>query len=330
MSQYRLASLIVLFLLFICIFGLPSLRKYKAGGLTVEHSTVRSGEGNMLPGITVCPYHASPRTPWRNATATMEKPEDILAIECNVTNGEEMLACIKEKTYSNIGQIVYGVLDGRNPNTTDFTWMSLYSGGVRGTCHKLTYLHPIGTNHQNEAFVIKLNPNISYDIFLHDPVFFWPTINPSAIPNAKISIDEGTEGVGMQMLFLEVTKHKKLNNPSGPCVSTFEDCVTTFMANNNIENASTTDEILRVDLFLTEMAFATTSELGELTGCQNPCEFMEYRLVGGKPDTILEDHGFLLTFTSNDMTVLIEVKISNIKRNLHTTDAPPSQNCFNQ
>ena len=150
---------------------------------------------------------------------------------------------------------------------------------MRGTCLNLIYPHPIGTNHQNEAFVIKLNPNISYDIFIHDPLFFWPTFNPSAIPNAKISIEEGTEGAGIQLLFLEVTKHKKLNTLSSPCVSTFADCITTFMTNNYIVNTSTTDEILRIELLLTEMAFATTSELGEISGCQNPCEFMEYKLV---------------------------------------------------
>ena len=329
MTLCRLVSISVLFLLFIFIFGLPSLKKYQAGGLTVEHSTVRSGEGNLLPGITVCPYHAELRTAWRNATATMEKPEDILAKECNLTTARQMLACIEEKTYSNVGQMVYGVLDGRDPNTTDFSWRSVYSGGVRGTCHKLTYPHPIGTNHQKDAFVIKLNPNISYDIFLHDPVFFWPTVNPSAIPNAKISIDEGTEGAGMQLLFLEVTKHNKLNIPSSPCVSTFSDCFTTFMTDHYIANTSTTDELLKVELLLTDMAFASTSELEEITGCQNPCEFMEYKLVGGKPDTILEDHGFMLTFTSNDMTVLIEVKIPNIKTNLHTSDAHPSHKCVN-
>ena len=111
MTLCRLVSLVVLFLLFIFIFGLPSLKKYQAGGLTVEHSTVRAEEGNLLPGITACPYHASPRTPWRNGTASMERPKDILAMECNLTSGREMLACIKEKTYSNIGQILYEVLD---------------------------------------------------------------------------------------------------------------------------------------------------------------------------------------------------------------------------
>ena len=319
-THSKLVSLFLLFLLFIFIFGLPSLEKFQAGGLTVEHSTVKGeGEGNQLPGITVCPYHAKPRTPWRNATAAMDKPQEILAIECNMSTGRDMLACIEEKTYSNIEELVYKLLDGKNPDTTDFTWVSHYLGGVRGYCHTLVYPHPIGTNHYKEAFMMILNPNISYNIYLHDPVFFWPTTNPSAIPNAKINIDEGSQGEGIQLIFLEVTKHKKLNTPSSPCIFTFAECVTTSLANifgnEYLSTNSTTKDILRVELFLTELVFATSSELAEITGCQKPCEFMEYKLVGGKPDTIEEDHGFLLTFTSTDMSVLTEVRI---QRSLHT------------
>ena len=220
-----------------------------------------------------------------------------------------MLACIEEKTYMEIEQVVYSISAENDViDKSDLNLKIQYAGGVRGTCHTLTYKKPIGTNLYKDSFQMKLNPKISFDIFLHDPVFFWPTFNPSAIANAKISIDEGPKGDGIKLLFLEVTKHKKLNTPSRPCDSAFEDCVATAMAHHYISNTSTTAEILKIELFLTEMAFATTSELAKLTGCQKPCEFMEYKLVGGKADTISKDHGFVLTFTSNDMSVLTEVR----------------------
>ena len=269
-----------------------------------------SQAGNLLPGITVCPYNSrTPRTAWRNAKASMDKPEDILEIECNVTTGRDMLACIEEKTYSNIGQIVHGVLDGRNPDKTDFNWWSFYSGGVRGTCHSLSYHHPIGTNHHKDSFMMLLNPDISYDIFFHDPVFFWPTVNPSAIPHSKVSIDGGPAGDGIQILFIEVINRIQLNTPASPCVPSFLDCIDTFMNKNNLENISTIKDILRIDQVYNRLMFATTEELVKITGCQKPCEFKEYKLVGGKPDTINKDHGFGLAFTSNDMSVLTEVRI---------------------
>ena len=53
------------------------------------------------------------------------------------------------------------------------------------------------------------------------------------------------------------------------------------------------------------MSLATSHELGKLG---------KYKLVGGKPDTVEKDHGLSLTFISNDIFVLIEVKIPNIAK----------------
>ena len=243
----KLVSLSVLVLFFIFFFGLPSWGKFQTKGLTVEHSTETSEEGNLLPGITVCPYHANPRTPWRNYRATMDRPEEILAKECNISSGIEMLACIEEKTYMEIEQVVYSIsAENEVIDKSDLNLKIQYAGGVRGTCHTLTYKKPIGTNLYKDSFQMKLNPKISFDIFLHDPVFFWPTFNPSAIANAKISIDEGLKGDGIKLLFLEVIKHNKLNTPSRPCDSAFEVCVDAAMAHHYISNTSTTDEILKI------------------------------------------------------------------------------------
>ena len=41
----------------------------------------------------------------------MDRPEEILAKECNISSGREMLACIEKKTYTDIEQVVYSVSD---------------------------------------------------------------------------------------------------------------------------------------------------------------------------------------------------------------------------
>ena len=191
----------------------------------------------------------------------------------------------------------------------DFMWSSFYAGGIRGFCHTLKHLHPIGTNLKTDSLKLILNPNISNNIFLHDPIFFWPTINPSTIPNAKICVLEGPQGDGIQLLFIEVTKRKNLNSPSSPCVLDFEKCVTTFMTSILFDENPTTTEILNSEDIFNRMSFATTDEIVRISGCQSPCESLEYRLVGGKPDTIRQDHGFIIAFTSNDMSVLTEVRL---------------------
>ena len=97
-------------------------------------------------------FTTQPRTPWINTTSTMDKTEEIMAIECNKSTGKEMLACIRAKTYSNKEQIIDEVLLERNPDIRDFMWHSFYAGGIWGFCHTLIHLHPIGTHLQTDFF----------------------------------------------------------------------------------------------------------------------------------------------------------------------------------
>ena len=150
-------------------YSSSSSTKFQESGFTVHHSTVRSEAGNLLSGITVCPFQANPRTPWRNATAKINDPDNILAIECNVSTGREALDCIREKTDSNVDQVVYNISDVLSLPKPEITLKSKYSGGGKGTCQTLTYPHPIATSHYKEAFMMLFNPNISFDIFLPYP-----------------------------------------------------------------------------------------------------------------------------------------------------------------
>ena len=269
-----------LLVLFVTMFGLVSWTKYQKGGLTIEHSTHRSVGGNLLPGITICPFHEKPRTPWRNGSAALHVPEAILLTECNSSTAEDMLACIKSKTYQK-EDVVVSLSVPKDRERKDFRWVSTYGGGVVGFCHTLIHPHPIGTNLNTDSFWMILKPTLSYDIYLHDPNFFWPTVNPATFPNARMTLTK--DDYGVRLLYVDVKKHIKLNTPSNPCA--LGECLTTFIAKNNLSTMSTMDEILSTETLLTDMVFATQGELVELTGCQKHCEYIEYSLAGAQQDT---------------------------------------------
>ena len=96
---FHISFLILLLILFVLMFGLPSWKKYQHVGISLEHSVEVSEEGNIFPSLTFCPYKVDPRTAWKNGTATLADPISILPTECNVSSAAETIECISAKTY---------------------------------------------------------------------------------------------------------------------------------------------------------------------------------------------------------------------------------------
>ena len=94
--------------LFLHLFGLPSLDKFNAGAITIEYSDIKPGDGIEGPAVTICPYQGNPKSAWRNGTASWAYIYNILAKECNHTKAEDMLECIKSKTFSE-GEVISNI-----------------------------------------------------------------------------------------------------------------------------------------------------------------------------------------------------------------------------
>ena len=285
---FHISFLIVLLILFVLMFGLPSWKKYQHVGISLEHSVEVSEEGNIFPSLTFCPYKVDPRTAWKNGTATLADPISILPTECNVSSAAETIECISAKTYGR-NEVIRTVdiikhIPGNTGqhwttlNSSGNDWSSRYEGGALGVCHTLHYPHPVGTNSLTDSVTVKILPDVAYDIFIHDPDFFLPTINPSTFPFSKIKLQENDT---FKVFYIDVTQHQKLNTPRNPCGSDFNECMREYilremgcsivLSKEKQAPCTSMDQIERLDKLLTRFAMATRRELVDQTKCLPPC-----------------------------------------------------------
>ena len=80
----------------------------------------------------------------------------------------------------------------------------------------------LGTNQATDVLWIKLNPNVTSYVFIHDPRLFYFTVNPE-LPFNAIIVDK------MKMHSFKLIKHTNLDLTSKPCNSdrlySFTDCI---------------------------------------------------------------------------------------------------------
>ena len=130
------------------------------------------------------------KSPWKNATATLTKPYDVLRKECSYKSFAELMRCMEEKLYIQRDEIeLTGTLASDLPGKNT-TWDLKYRGGAFGTCHTFHYPFPTGTNPEKDAVDIKFSEKLSFNVYIHDPDFFMPTSNPSTFPRFALTFNE--------------------------------------------------------------------------------------------------------------------------------------------
>ena len=120
------------------------------------------------------------RTAWKNGTAdsSIYNIGKILRKECAFGSLRQFMACLNRKLYHKKDEFSLTGSVGRR----EMSWKLRYSGAFFGMCYTGHYSEPIGTDMREDAVVIKFNQMLSYFVFIHDPNFFLPTLNPSTFP----------------------------------------------------------------------------------------------------------------------------------------------------
>ena len=164
-----------------------------------------------------------------------------------------------------------------------------------------------------------LNPNIKSHSEtsrnkLWLPNLSQPTSNPSTFPYSYISIKKGATS---QLFYIEPIKHRKLNTPTKPCGENFNQCYEKYLWNkigcgvfkNNGKKPLCTSihEIEELDSLGNTVSVSTRKQIMDESGCHVPCEYIEYT-IKGTPTELGRDHGFELTFATEEMPVRTEVR----------------------
>ena len=219
----RVVFVVVLLLGFSLLFGYPAFTKFLESAVFIQISTDPPDRGTIkpvtTPAITFCPSHKnSPLAKgWKNAS---DGYMDIINIECKQPKSlDEAISCMKNRTYSFTETILHASRGATisKPLVEQKFWRSDITAMQAGQCHTLNYPEPVGSRLETNILFFLLNPELSYDVVIHDPVVYLHSLTPSAVPQIKIKKKPSEEARNFDLIYITMTKHIKINRPGFPC-----------------------------------------------------------------------------------------------------------------
>ena len=178
--------------LFLRYFGLPALERYHDKEVIVVTSK-RESEGIPVPAVTIAVQNNDTKNGWKDT----EKVWGFVKYLCSSDNTAEAITdCIEKHTY-NLSEIVTGVdLGGRWNKVEDVNWKEDFAHSYAGRTYTLELslkLRVVGWQEEDQSDIahyktagnilkIGLQENLSYELFIHDPKYFYVTTNVDTGP----------------------------------------------------------------------------------------------------------------------------------------------------
>ena len=215
----RIAFVGLLLSFFFTFFGIPALQRYLENGVLLKVSTMSNPSGGLLPPtITICPFtpNRAYEGGWKNYSGEYT---NVLRAECDkLDDHQDVLNCVENKTYNfteTVKNAFVGVVDTKNLMDSSY-WSKYMAVTAYGTCHVLKYEQPFVTDFEKSSLFLFLNPDLEYNIYYHDPKYFFTTHNLLTIP--QIMIRKPRANARMDFYPLVITERKNINRPKKPCV----------------------------------------------------------------------------------------------------------------
>ena len=192
MNLCKLFFFSTLLVLFVLIFGKPSVERFLNEEVTTAVSSEEVEEGNDMPAITLCPINSSTMTGWKDARVDIASHGymHFLERECNSTEASKIYDCIDKKTFTeeesflNTTFKVKETMSGfrNHKNSTD--WVQDLTTTLLGNCFTLDEEHP-----PFDSIKVLLNKNMKYYFLIHDRDFFVSNVNPLALAKELYTLD---------------------------------------------------------------------------------------------------------------------------------------------
>ena len=212
----KLFVVVVLLAVFIRYFGLNSMERYHEKKVYVT-STQKLEEFIPAPALTICPMNSFPDVP-DEEMMTMGNPFEVLCGSGD-GNASAIVDCVENLAY-NLTDLVELEAKGSMPKFREEPatgpvaehWKVEFING-RGLCLIHQSHDHFGSDDWAHAIVVRLKPDLEYNLFIHDPNFFVLSHNP---------------GLGLNKLFLKmktsifvkltVVEHHNLDVPNKQCI----------------------------------------------------------------------------------------------------------------
>ena len=175
------------------------------------------------------------------------------------------------------------------------SWRTDISAVYLGRCHTLQFPEAVGSLLDDYLLTISFNQSLSYDIFMHDPKYFFTTLNPAAFPHIRIKrkpLQNETDR-NYDFLYVSQTKHSKLNRDDYPCEEddqyNFRQCVKNSVIQKigcrmtwdqgDAKLCSTLQEMRDYEREFLLLSQVEEREVLQATNCLPPCQYSEFKLV---------------------------------------------------
>ena len=115
-------------------------------------------------------------------------------------------------------------------------WITDCTAALDGRCFTLNYSKPFGADIIKDGFLLDLNPDMAYLVYIHHPDFFLLSYNPLTMPTLLYDYDMTVSGPNMHtILLLKAMREQKLNRARHDCNPdmdyTFKTCIRNTLSN---------------------------------------------------------------------------------------------------
>ena len=239
-SSLKLTLQLFLLGLFLHIFGLPALDRYLDKKVMVVKSMEKS-DGIPIPAITIVVDGAADEFGWKTKIGIGKKLTEKQFQQANTT--EILVGCIEKQTY-NLSEISSGIKMRRSREADIFddpvkdqNWIEDYTHTYFGRIHILDHSIQLKAwshlNRNSMRLDLKsVGPNHSYDLYFHDPKYFYFNVNPE--PGFPL-VHKKVDPVQLTYRFaIGLTEVVELEVPEDPCNAdrdyNFKDCMKEYIA----------------------------------------------------------------------------------------------------
>ena len=287
---------VVLLVLFMIFFGVPSIEKY-LDKQTIAISSKEQTNGIEAPAIT---FVAIKKHGWKSVDKDFDWSSFDMVRHCQKMNFTDVDICQKNDTFGRDDFLKSARLGFYQENSRSlFNESSMWTEDMTLTFNGRHFtLNP--AMKISAALIFEVDNSFDYLIWIHDANFFIPNINSFGLPS-KLWIT-GKELTDEDALYhmITLTKHKKLNLARQPCEEdptySFAACIKEKLSEivgcrlpwdkwskQDHTICTNEQEFGQCEQIYEDLFNAESEEIVEATGCLQPCTYNEYKFVSENP-----------------------------------------------
>ena len=228
----KLIIQIILFGLFLCMYGLPAFKKMEKES-TVVIKTKNHTDGIPVPSITILAINKKTGKGWKSRKETSF--DDIILHKCKSFSSFE--DCLDSETFSEpdfINDTLLGYETKLSVMNETNAWEKDFTVTWYGMSYTFQSKRRIGPNFSKDQFFILLEKNYTYRIFVHSKNFFVINSNTRTLPSTYVKLIPDASNDFKLFYTISATQHIEMNVREDPCVESdqynFASCIKESLA----------------------------------------------------------------------------------------------------